>query len=61
MDSLYEKPPEPKGAWIKEFEVFLREFPSIGELADIYCYTDNESFNQESSLNSEHVVSKILN
>jgi len=46
IDSLYEKLPEPKGAWIKEYEVFLRELPSIGELADIYCYTDTESFNQ---------------
>jgi len=53
IDSLYEKLPEPKGAWIKEFEVFLRELPSIGELADIYCYTDTESFNQEVSTSME--------
>jgi len=53
IDSLYEKLPEPKGAWIKEYEVFLRELPSIGELADIYCYTDTESFNQEASTSIE--------
>jgi len=53
IDSIHERLPEPKGAWIKEFEVFLNEIPSIGGLADIYCYIDSQSFNQEASTSIE--------
>lgn len=59
MESLYEKLPEPKGAWIKEFEVFLRELPSIGELVNIYCYTDTESFTQEANTSIEIALLSI--
>lgn len=53
IESIYERLPEPKNAWIKDFEVFLRELPSIGGLADIYCYTDTELFNQEAATSIE--------
>lgn len=53
IESIYEKLPEPKNAWIKEFEVLLRELPSIGERTDIYCYLDAETFDREAAISIE--------
>ncbi|MEM4536467.1 MAG: hypothetical protein QXP92_04430 [Nitrososphaerota archaeon] len=53
VESISEKLPEPKSTWIKGFEVLLRELPGIGELADIFCYTDVELFDQEAATSVE--------
>lgn len=59
QESLYELLPEPAGAWIKEFNVLLRELPSIGELTDVYCYIDGEAFNREASASIEIAILTI--
>lgn len=53
QESLHELLPEPVGAWIKEYEILLRELSGIGELTDVYCYVDSELFNQEANTSIE--------
>ncbi|MCS7125758.1 MAG: hypothetical protein NZ929_02460 [Aigarchaeota archaeon] len=53
LNEAYELLPEPKGAWLKEFEVLLRDLSNIGEMTDVYCYLDHESFREMANTSIE--------